>query len=165
MLLISYRTSLMDCHCAKVRYCQKSTHFVTIPHLQVTSSWFGPPHSQLCRTRTWTSWWTGNRPGMGAGTAEWWGAWCWQTSDTLQCLPALRPAGDRTRLWGEIKGTVSLTGLVAILSRSQRFSRNGVAEKVYYVIQGGCQLNTASGRLFFYTASNNLERTVRVKYK
>lgn len=162
----------MDCPCAKVPYYQKSTRFVTIPHLQVTSSWFGPPHSQLCRTRTWTSWWAGNHPGMGAGTAEWWGAWCWQTSDTLQCLPALRPAGDRTRLWGEIKGTVSLRGLVAILSGSQRFSRNGdidwfgrVAEKVYYVIQGGCQLNTASGRLFFYTASNNLERTVRVKYK
>lgn len=68
------------------------------PHLSMLSFWCGPPRSQLCRTRTWTSWTTGSRPGRGADSAEWWRAWPWRISGTRWCRPAPRPAGDRTQL-------------------------------------------------------------------
>lgn len=74
------------------------------PHLSMTSFWCGPPHSQLCKTRTWTSWSAGSHPGRGADSAEWWQAWPWQISDTHWYRPASRPAGGRTRLeeWEEV---------------------------------------------------------------
>lgn len=67
-------------------------------HLSMLSFWCGHPRSQLCRRRTWTSWWAGSHPGRGADSAEWCRAWPWPISGTRSRRPVSRPAADTTPL-------------------------------------------------------------------